>query len=186
MLRSAIGQAGAARLKQRRNCMTRETYIRMTSATRAVVSRLPRGSIWLRLPTLACAAVYLAMLLALMLAGDPRIIRVLLVPAACFVLCTALRPIINRQRPYDRFGVEPVGSFVPGKGKSMPSRHTASAAAIACAVIWLWPVWPVAAAMGLLCAVIAGLRVLSGQHDVSDVLAALALAAAVSLAGYLL
>ena len=166
--------------------MTKQTYIRMTDTMRAFTARLPFGAAALRLPTYICAAAYLLALLTLMLRGDSRLLRALLVPAACFLVVTALRPVIGRQRPYDRFGVPPVGSFRPGKGKSMPSRHTASAAAIACAVIWLWPVWPVAAAMGLLCAVIAGLRVLSGQHDVSDVLAALALAAAVSLAGYLL
>lgn len=164
--------------------MTRETYIRMTSATRAVVSRLPGGSIWLRLPTLACAAVYLAMLLALMLAGDPRIIRVLLVPAACFVLCTALRPIINRQRPYDRFGAEPVGSFVPGKGKSMPSRHTASAVAIAIAIVYIIPSPALSIALGLLCALVAALRMLTGKHYPSDVVAAVLLSGVVSLIGY--
>ena len=166
--------------------MTRDQYIRMTSRVRAVTNRLPGGAGALRLPTYACAAVYIAALFYLMLTRDIRLVRALCVPAVCFLLVTALRPVIGKQRPYDRFGAPPVGEYRPGKGKSMPSRHTASAAAIACAVIWLWPVWPVAAAMGLLCAVIAGLRVLSGQHDVSDVLAALALAAAVSLAGYLL
>ena len=40
--------------------------------------------------------------------------------------------------------------------------------------------------MSLLSAVIGSLRVLSGQHDLSDVLAALALSLALSLAGYLL
>ena len=40
--------------------------------------------------------------------------------------------------------------------------------------------------LALLCALIGGLRVLSGQHDLSDVLAALALSLALSLAGYLL
>ena len=166
--------------------MTRETYIRMTSATRAVVSRLPGGSKWLRLPTLACAAVYLGMLLWLMLAGDPRIIRALLVPAACFILCTLLRPIINRQRPYDRFHAEPVGSVVRGKGKSMPSRHTASAAAIAIAVVYMFPSFAVFAAMFLLCALVAALCVLTGKHYPSDVAAALLLSAAVSLIGYTL
>ena len=38
----------------------------------------------------------------------------------------------------------------------------------------------------LLCLVIAALRVLAGQHDVSDVLAALALSMVLSLIGYLL
>lgn len=164
--------------------MTRKTYLRITGATRTAVSRLPGTSKWLRLPTLICAAVYLLTLLFLMLRSDPRIIRALLVPAACFILCTALRPLINRQRPYDRFDAEPVGSFVRGKGRSMPSRHTASAAAIAIAIIYIFPFPVVSAAMILLCALIAALRVLAGQHYPSDVAAALLLSAAVSLIGY--
>lgn len=166
--------------------MTRETYIRMTSATRAVVSRLPGGSNWLRLPTLACAVVYLAMLLALMLAGDPRLIRALFVPAACFIICTVLRLLINRQRPYDRFGVEPVGSFVPGKGKSMPSRHTASAVAIAIAIIYIIPSLALCVALSILSSLVAVLRMLTGQHYPSDVAAAVLLSGVVSLIGYTL
>lgn len=38
--------------------------------------------------------------------------------------------------------------------------------------------------MALLSAVIGSLRVLSGQHDISDVLAALALSLVISLVGY--
>ena len=68
----------------------------------------------------------------------------------------------------------------------MPSRHTASAAAIACAVVYVFPCPAVVVCMALLCALIGGLRVLSGQHDLSDVLAALALSLTLSLAGYLL
>ena len=155
--------------------MTRETYIRMTSATRQLISRLPGGKVWLRVPTLACAAAYLFALLVLMLARDLRLIRVLLVPAACFVVCTILRPIIGRQRPYDRFAAEPVGSYKRGKGQSMPSRHTASAAAIALAVAYAFPFPLLIACMVLLCMVIAGLRVVCGQHYPGDVLAALLL-----------
>ena len=111
--------------------MTRDTYIRMTSTTRTLLSRLPGGLKLLRLPTLIYAAIYPLTLIWLMLMRDPRIVRVLLVPAACFLLVTLIRPIINRQRPYDFFNAAPVGSYRSGKGKSMPSRHTASAAAIA-------------------------------------------------------
>lgn len=166
--------------------MTRETYIRMTSATRSVLSRLPGGVRLLRVPTLVCAAAYLLTLLFLMLARDIKLIRVLLVPAACFLICTALRPMIGRQRPYDRFGTEPVGSFVRGKGKSMPSRHTASAAAIAFAVAYIYPSPLIIACMLLLCLLIAALRVLGGQHYPGDVLAALALSSVISLIGYVL
>lgn len=166
--------------------MTREQYIRMTARMRKIANRLPGGVGALRVPTYLCAAAYIAALFHLMLTRDIRLVRALAVPAACFLLVTALRPVIGKQRPYDRFGAPPVGEYRPGKGKSMPSRHTASAAAIACAVCWLYPTWGLRAAMLLLCALIAALRVLSGQHDVSDVLAALLLSAAVSLAGYLI
>jgi membrane-associated phospholipid phosphatase len=166
--------------------MTRETYIRMTSAARQLIARLPGGKIWLRIPTLVCAAAYLLALLQLMLLRDMRLIRVLLVPAACFAVCTVLRPIIGRQRPYDRFGAEPIGRYKPGKGKSMPSRHTASAAAIALAVAYAFPSAPLIACMAVLCVVIAALRVLCGQHYPSDVLAALLLSSVISLIGYVL
>lgn len=164
--------------------MTRDAYIRMTAATRRVLSRLPGGIRFTRVPTLVCACAYLITLLMLMLGRDIRLIRVLLVPAACFIVCTVLRPMIGRQRPYDCFDAEPVGSFVRGKGKSMPSRHTASAAAIAIAVAYAFPSPALMACMLLLCALIASLRVLCGQHYPSDVLAALALSSIISLIGY--
>ena len=166
--------------------MTRDTYIRMTGVTRQLISRLPGGKIWLRVPTLVCAGAYMLALLTLMLLRDLRLIRVLLVPAACFIICTILRPIIGRQRPYDHFAAEPVGSYKSGKGKSMPSRHTASAAAIALAVAYAFPAPLLIACMALLCVVIALLRVVCGQHYPSDVLAALLLSGVISLIGYVL
>ena len=166
--------------------MTRKTYICMTSAVRQMLAHLAGGVRLLRLPTLVCAGAYLLTLLWLMLARDIRLIRVLLVPAACFLICTVLRPIIGRQRPYDRFDAEPVGRFIRGKGKSMPSRHTASAAAIALAVAYAFPSPAIISLMALLCAVIAALRVLAGQHYPGDVLAALALSSVISLIGYVL
>ena len=166
--------------------MTRETYIRITERTRKTVARLPGRETWLRAPTLLCAAAYIVMLFALMLSRDIRLVRALAVPAACFIICTILRPLIGRQRPYDRFDAEPVGRFVRGKGKSMPSRHTASAAAIAIAVAWAFPHPAVILMMALLCAVIALLRVACGQHYVSDVLAALLLSLVISVIGYTL
>ena len=166
--------------------MTKDQYIRMTQSVRRVCDRLPGGAAWLRVPTYCCAAASLLSLLTLMLQRDGRLLRLLLVPAACFLVVTVLRPLIGRQRPYDRFGAPPVGRYRPGKGKSMPSRHTASAAAIAFAVIAAFPSVSCAAAMLLLCAMIAALRVLSGQHYISDVLAALALSFVLSAIGYLL
>ena len=85
--------------------MTRERYIRMTETTRRAVSRLPGGTKALRAPTLLCAAIYCASLLYLMFTGDRRIIRAVIVPAVCFAVVTVLRPLIGKQRPYDRYGV---------------------------------------------------------------------------------
>lgn len=164
--------------------MTRDAYIRMTGVMRRLTDRLPGGTRLLRLPTLVCAFAYIAALFALMLKADIRLLRALAVPAVCFIVCTALRPLIGRQRPYDRFDAEPVGSFVRGKGKSMPSRHTASAAAIAIAVAWAFPSPLIIALMTALCLLIAALRVLCGQHYPGDVLAAMALSAVISLIGY--
>ena len=166
--------------------MNRDQYVRMTSRVRRITDTLPGGPRWLSAPTYLCAALYLGTLIHLMLTRDARLIRALLVPAVCFLTVTALRPAINRERPYDRFKAQPVGRYRRGKGKSMPSRHTASAAAIAFAVIYIFPTAPVAAGMLALCAVIAALRVLSGQHFATDVLAALLLSGVMSAVGYLL
>ena len=165
--------------------MNRDQYVRMTSRVRRITDTLPGGPRWLSAPTYLCAALYLGTLIYLMLTRDARLIRALLVPAVCFLTVTALRPAINRERPYDRFKAQPVGRYRRGKGKSMPSRHTASAAAIAFAVIYAFPTVSVAVGMLALCAIIAALRVLSGQHYATDVLAALLLSGALSAMGYL-
>ena len=165
--------------------MNRDQYVRMTSRVRRMTNTLPGGPRWLSAPTYLCAALYLGTLIYLMLTRDARLIRALLVPAVCFLTVTALRPAINRERPYDRFKAQPVGRYRRGKGKSMPSRHTASAAAIAFAVIYAFPTVSVAVGMLALCDIIAALRVLSGQHYATDVLAALLLSGALSAMGYL-
>ena len=166
--------------------MTNDQYVAMTTRMRALSNRLPGGVRAFHMPTYLCAAVYIAALFHMMLLRDARLIRALLVPAVCFVVCTVLRPMIGRERPYDRFDAEPVGRFKRGKGKSMPSRHTASAAAIAIAVAYAFPSPLVVLCMLLLCVLIASLRVLCGQHYPGDVLAALLLSSVISLIGYVL
>ena len=156
----------------------------MTNAVRELTYRLPGGASALRAPTYLCAALYILALLMMLIQRDARIVRALLVPAACFLVVTVLRPLIDRERPYDYFDSPPVGSYKRGKGCSMPSRHTASAAAVACAVIYAFPIWPVAVFMVILSLLIASLRVLAGQHYLSDVLAAVAISFVLSLIGY--
>lgn len=57
-----------------------------------------------------------------------------LVPLGVFLMVTALRKLINEQRPYEKYGIEPVFAK-DTKGKSMPSRHTASAFIISMAML---------------------------------------------------
>ena len=166
--------------------MNRTQYEKMTGRTRRTLARLPGGDRLLALPACLCAACYCILLARLLARGDARLFRFVLVPACCFFAATGLRRLINRPRPYDRFGLPPVGRYTPGKGRSLPSRHTASAAAIAIAVCRARPEPAVIAAMALLTAAVAALRVLSGHHDLWDVLSALALSAAISLPGYAL
>ena len=166
-------------------CMTRKQYIQMTDQVREITDRMPGHEKILNVPTYFCALIYLGTLMFLFLTGDKRLIRVTLIPAICFVVVTWIRPVINRQRPYDFFRVPPVGKWEPNKGKSMPSRHTVSAVAIAFAVIYIFQNPLVTVGMILLSAVIAALRVLSGQHFITDVAAAVGLAAVISAVGYL-
>lgn len=166
--------------------MTRQQYQKMTDRTRSVLHRLPGGEKLLNLPAALCGAIYLIILGFLAWNRDARVIRAALVPAVCFCVVTVLRPLIRRQRPYDNYGIPPVGSYKPGRGKSMPSRHTVSGVAIAIAIMYVFPTPAVCIFMTLLAALIAALRVLSGQHYPSDVAAAVALAILISAIGYMI
>lgn len=89
-----------------------------------------------------------------------------LVPLGVFLLVTALRKMINEQRPYEKYGIEPV-FFKNTKGKSMPSRHTASAFIISMAMLKI----NLYLGIGFLIVsfVIMISRVLSGVHYIRDV-----------------
>ena len=102
------------------------------------------------------------------------------VPAAAFVVGTALRAAIDRPRPYTKYGFAPL--FPKDKtGQSMPSRHCFSAAAIAAAVWYVLP--PLGTVLAVLAVVIAFSRVITGVHFVSDVLAGLAFGLVFAVAG---
>ncbi len=91
----------------------------------------------------------------------------MLLPAAAFLLTTALRRIIRKPRPYQKTGID---LLVDNKSESyaMPSRHVTSAFAIGCSLLALGhPVIGIAVvAAGVL---IGAARVLGGAHDTSDV-----------------
>lgn len=103
------------------------------------------------------------------------------VPAAAFVVGTALRAAINRPRPYTKYGFVPL--FPKDKtGQSMPSRHCFSAAAIAGTAWYVLP--PLGAVLAVLGVLIAISRVVTGVHYISDVLAGLAFGGVIAVLGW--
>ena len=128
-------------------------------------------------------AAYPLLLVWLAVTRDGRLWRVLLVPAAVFILVSALRKLLNFPRPYEKLDIAPLIGR-EGSGQSFPSRHASSAAVVAAAFWYVWPVpGAVFSAAALLIAVI---RPLAGLHFPRDTVAGVILAAAASLLGFLL
>ena len=111
--------------------------------------------------------------------------RAALVPAVAFVLLTVVRAAINRPRPYEAFAVAPV---IPKdtKGNSFPSRHVFSATMIALTFVlcspWMW----LGIAFLIVAVLLAVVRVISGVHYVSDVIAGIVFAVLSALVGYII
>lgn len=99
---------------------------------------------------------------------DLDFILMIAVPASVLILITAMRKIIKRERPYERFDTPPLFER-DGEGDSFPSRHTASAFIIAMSGFVLSPFLGVG--LLLVAAAIGVSRILSGVHYVTDVLA---------------
>lgn len=104
-----------------------------------------------------------------------HLLRAILVPLDGFIGVSVFRYLVNRRRPYEEFGVAPV---IPKdtSGKSFPSRHVFSAAIIAFTFLAIPGMTGIGAAL-VICAVgIAVIRVISGVHYISDVVAAFVVA----------
>ncbi len=129
----------------------------------------------------AVYAAYIGALLWLAAARAPRFWAALCVPAAAFLLGTALRAGIDRPRPYTALGTAPLFPKAE-RGKSMPSRHCFCAAAIA-VTLGACAAPPLGAVLGVLAVLIAAARVLAGVHYLSDVLAGLAFGVGIAVLG---
>lgn len=150
--------------------MTKETYIKMTQPFRDH----PEMAKGIHIANKACTAVmyisYPLLLLYLFINKDDSLLRAIFVPAISFVVLSVGRYLLNRPRPYEAFETPPVIAKNT-KGKSFPSRHVFSATVISFVFLlvspWLW--------IGLLFCVIticlAIVRVVSGVHYPSDVIA---------------
>lgn len=129
----------------------------------------------------AVYVLYIGLLLWLAAGRQTLFVPALTVPAAAFLVGSAVRAGIDRPRPYVTLGYQPL---FPKKdtGRSMPSRHCVSAAAIAVAAAYCAP--PLGVVLAVLAVLIAVSRVVIGVHYISDVLAGLAFGSGFALAGW--
>ena len=111
---------------------------------------------------------YPCLLLWMLWHKNPRLTNAIIYPMNGFICVTVVRAILNFPRPYERFEMPPV---IPKntKGHSWPSRHVFSATIIA---LTFFPVNMPLGTVLLVCAAgIAVIRVISGVHSISDVVA---------------
>lgn len=133
-----------------------------------------------RLCTLMVIISYPLLLIYLLMEKRPELAEAMIIPMNAFIILTVFRFLINRPRPYEKFQTPPA---IPKekKGNSFPSRHVFSAFMIAFTVLYLSP-WPWAGILLLvIAALMAVIRVLSGVHFISDVLAGFVFAAVASV-----
>lgn len=104
----------------------------------------------------------------------------ILVPGLVFWSGTLLRDRLNRPRPYEQPGFEPLVRKETA-GHSFPSRHALSAAVLT--MVWLYFYPAVGCVMAVITVLICAGRVLTGVHFVRDVLWGAALGFLLGYAG---
>lgn len=168
--------------------MTKENYIKMTQPFREndglakgihMANKLCTGVMYLAYPVLLVYLFFFGKISSYF-----SFQKALLVPAVSFVLLTLFRKWINRPRPYEKFDVPPVIKK-DTSGHSFPSRHVFSATMIAMTFLLMSP-WSWLGLLFLIVSVVlAVVRVLSGVHFISDVVAAIIIAVFAAFFGYL-
>lgn len=123
-----------------------------------------------RILTVAIFAAYPLLLLWLLWNKNPLLARAIILPLDGFIIVSVVRLLVNRRRPYEKFEVP---SVIPKKtkGKSWPSRHVFSAAVIAMTFLTIPQLFVVGMVFLLFSLALAVIRVLSGVHYISDVIA---------------
>ena len=148
--------------------MTKEQYIKITEPMRSDPEKTKRIVSLNQILTGVVFMVYPLYIVMLYLEKDPKLMKVIFVPAVSFVLVTIFRKMINVPRPYEKFEIPPVIEK-DTKGKSFPSRHVFSVFIIAVTIFCSHP------GPGILIALIgvamAVIRVLGGVHEPRDVIA---------------
>jgi len=148
--------------------MTKEQYIKITEPLRKDAEKTKRIVSVNQILTGVVFMVYPLYMAVLYGEKDPKLVRVILVPAVSFVLVTIFRKIVNAPRPYEKFDIPPVIEK-DTKGKSFPSRHVFSVFIIAVTIFYSHPGPGIL--IGLIGVAMAIIRVLGGVHEVRDVVA---------------
>lgn len=162
--------------------MTAEGYSKLSAWFRAHPRILGLIKFLNRLLPLCLYAGYPVLLAVLALRRDSRIWKVLLIPAAVFVIVTIVRKLINAKRPYEALEISPL---IPKekKGQSFPSRHVSAAFVLALAFWYInTPLGITVTAMAVLIAVI---RPLAGIHFPRDVIAGALLSLTLGIPAFL-
>ena len=155
--------------------MRKKTYIKMTKPFREypklanilhILNRFCTGGMYLAYPLL---------LVYLFLTNDIMLQKAILIPASSFLLLSFFRKAVNRKRPYEAFEMPPI---IPKKtkGNSFPSRHVFSATMISMTFLLISPWSWIGVIFLCLSCLLAVVRVISGVHYISDVLAGLLVA----------
>ena len=169
--------------------MKKETYIKMTQPFRDnpdlakglhIANKLCTGTMYLAYPVLLVYMYFNAARISSFFQFE----KVLFVPAVSFVLLSVFRSLINRPRPYEKFEVSPVIKK-DTKGNSFPSRHVFSATMIAMTFILHSPFFVLGLIFLLASVLLAVVRVVSGVHYISDVVAGIVVAVVAAVVGYL-
>lgn len=140
-------------------------YDKIKSFTTARKSRLLTFKFIYKVLPIFVFISYPILLLSLIFNNDERLLRCITVPLGVFVTVTIIRIFVNCQRPYECLEIEPL-MHKSTKGKSFPSRHTASAAVIAMAFFYI------NVPLGIVClaaSMLIGLsRIVAGVHFPRD------------------
>lgn len=124
--------------------------------------------------------IFYSMLSFLVLKKDKRVFVCAAIPWIDFYLVTKLRNKINRKRPFESIGFEPV--LMHSKGKSCPSRHASSSVIITFAVYFISPFFGIIT--GIISFFVCFSRILTGVHYISDVIAGMAISVFIGTATF--
>jgi membrane-associated phospholipid phosphatase len=138
-----------------------------------------------KLLTFTVFLLYPLLLAWLYFKAPEKLLHSILVPLDSFLVVTFARLIINRKRPYERYATPPA---IPKStsGKSFPSRHVFSASIIAATFFYAGINPLIGAAIAAAAVMLGVIRILSGVHFVSDVIAGIIAGILAGVIGYVL